>query len=151
MGIEDQLTTRLKEAMRAKDARELAVLRMVKTLAGKEKTASGFDRDIDDAFWLEVIKKYVKQQTKALAEFEKIGEGATEQIEAARWEIAYLAPFLPVLKSEAETEALVAKAIEETGAVGARMVGKVVGAVMRNHKDEVDAASVKRIAAKLLG
>jgi len=151
MGIEDQLTTRLKEAMRAKDARELAVLRMVKALAGKEKTASGFNKDIDDAFWLEVIKKYVKQQTKALAEFEKIGEGAKEQIEAARWEIAYLTPFLPALKSEAETETLVAKAIEETGAVGSRMVGKVVGAVMRNHKDEVDAASVKRIAAKLLG
>ncbi|MCP4675944.1 MAG: GatB/YqeY domain-containing protein, partial [Deltaproteobacteria bacterium] len=55
MSIEEELTTRLKNAMRAKNTRELDVLRMVKTQGQAKKTASGFDGDTDDAFWTEVI------------------------------------------------------------------------------------------------
>ena len=151
MSIEEQLTTRLKEAMRSKNARELAVLRMVKTQAAKDRTASGFDGTTDDAFWLGVIKRYVKQQVKALAEFEKIGESAAEEIEGARFDIKYLSPFLPSTMSEEEVEVLVAKAIAQTGAAGQKMIGKVIGAVMKDHKDEVDAGMVKKIAARQLG
>jgi uncharacterized protein YqeY len=151
MGVEEQLTTRLKEAMRARNIREADVLRMVKTMATKEKAAPGFEGETDDEFWLAVIGRYVKQQRKALAEFEKLGDAAASQVEQARYEIEYLSPFLPEQLGEDAVRALVKQAIEDTGAVGAKMVGKVVGAVMRAHRDEVDPQLVKAIATEELG
>ena len=151
MGIEEQLTTRLTEAMRAKRQPEINVLRMVKTQAAKERTAPGFTCDDADAFWLGVIQRYVRQQKKALIEYEAIGEQAAAQIAEIKFEIEYLAPFVPSALGEAETAALVDEAIAETQAVGPKMLGKVVGAVMKAHKDQVDAGLVKRIAAAKLG
>jgi uncharacterized protein len=151
MGIEEQLTTRLTEAMRGRRQAEINVLRMIKTQAAKDRAAPGFTCDDEDGFWLGVIQRYVKQQRKALAEYEPLGERATAQIAEIKFEIEYLAPFNPSALGEAETAALVDAAIAETKAVGARMLGRVVGAVMKAHKDRVDAELVKRIAAAKLG
>jgi hypothetical protein len=151
MGIEEQLTIKLAEAMRERRVPEINVLRMIKTAASRERTAPGFACDDEEAFWLGVIQRYVRQQTKALAEYEALGERAAAQVAEIRFELGYLAPFAPSKLGEAETAALVDAAIAETKAAGAKMVGKVVGAVMKAHKDRVDAELVKRIAAARLG
>ena len=150
MSIEEQIMTRMKEAMRTKNSDELALLRMVKTEAQKAKTAPGFDGNTDDNFWLDVIAKYVKQQQRSIVEFEKAGDSAKETIEKLRFDIDYLAFFLPKKLDDAETRALVKAAIQATGATNAKMTGKVVGAVMKTHRDQVDAALVKRIAEEEL-
>lgn len=151
MGIEQEITTRLKEAMKAKSENELRTLRMVKSQAQIVKTAPGFTGEAGDAFWLEVIARYVKQQKKAIEEFEKVGDAAKGQISELRFEIEYLEPFLPKKAGEDEVLVWVRAAIAETGASSAKMVGKVVGAVLKGHKDTVDADTVKRIATQELG
>ncbi|MBN2343096.1 MAG: GatB/YqeY domain-containing protein [Deltaproteobacteria bacterium] len=150
MTIEQQITDRMKNAMREKKAQELSVLRMVKSFAMKEKTAPGFSGDADDAFWLEVISKYVKQQQKALVEFEKAGVTGV-QIDEIVYEIEYLNPFLPKKLSEEETLKLVDEAISSTGADSIKLMGKVMGAIMKDHKDEVDGAVVKQLIQRRLG
>ena len=127
------------------------MIRMVKTQAQKEKTSSGFSGQTDDEFWLGVISKYVKQQKKALAEFEKLGDAAEAQKAETQFEIEYLAPFLPALLSEKEVEAIVDKVIGETGAVGQKMIGRVMGAIMKDYKDKVDPGMVRKIAQEKLG
>ena len=151
MSIEQQLTDRMKDAMRAKNTRELDVLRMVKTLAQTAKTAPGFDGNADDAFWLDVIGKYVKQQQRAIAEFEKAGDAGREHVERIQYEVEYFSEFLPEKMSDDEVRALVQQAVQETGAVGSKMAGKVMGFIMKSHKDSVDAETVKRIALEVLG
>lgn len=145
MSIENQLTTRLKEAMRAQNKREVDVVRMVKTQASIARTAPGFSGETDDAFWVGVIDRYVKQQKRAQIEFEKGGEKGALQIEQLQFEIDYLSQFLPKLKNEEETRKLVKEAISETGAVDKKMTGRVMGAVMKRWKNEVDAEVVKKI------
>jgi len=151
MSIEEQLNTKLKEGMRAKRAEEVSVIRMVKTQAARDRAAPGFDGETGDEFWLDVIGRYVKQLKKTLAEFEALGDAAAAQVEQTRFEIGYLSPFLPSLLPEREVSILVERAIADTGAVGAKMIGRVVGAVMKDHKDRVDPAMVKKIAALKLG
>lgn len=151
MSVEEQITTRLKEAMRSKNTRELEVLRMVKTMATREKAAPGFDGETDDEFWLGVIGRYVKQQKKALIEFEKLGESAADHVEQIKFEVDYLTPFLPSLLDEAATRQLVKQVISETGALGVKMAGKVVGAVMKEHREQVDPRLVKQLATEELG
>ncbi len=151
MSIEKQIADRLKDAMRKRNQQELDVLRMVKTQAQAKKTAPGFQGKTDDAFWTDVITRYVKQQKKATKEFEKAGDKGKEAIEKLQFEIDYLSPFLPELLGEEAVRELVKTAIAETDAKGSKMVGRVVGAVMKNHRDQVDPAMVKRLAALILG
>jgi uncharacterized protein len=151
MSIEQQLTDRMKDAMRNKKTRELDVLRMVKTLAQTAKSAPGFDGKTDDAFWLDIIGKYVKQQQRAAAEFEKAGEAGREHVERLNFEIEYFSEFLPKKLGEAELRALVARAVEETGVSDVKGAGKVMGYIMKEHKDEVDAGTLKRVIAEVLG
>lgn len=150
MSIEQQIMTRIKEAMKNKNNDELALLRMVKTEAQKAKTAPGFDGNADDAFWLDVIGKYVKQQQRAIGEFEKAGDAAKETIHKLKFDIEYLSEFLPKKLGETETRELVKSAIEATKVTDIRMVGKVMGFIMKGHRDEVDAALVKKLAEEAL-
>lgn len=149
MSIEQQITERMKNAMRVKNSQELLILRMVKSCGMKEKTSPGFSGEADDAFWLEVIAKYVKQQQKAIVEFEKVGASG-DAIAELKFEIEYLAPFLPAKLSESETEKLVDEAISKSGADSLKMMGKVMGYIMKEHKDTVDAAIAKQLIQKKL-
>jgi uncharacterized protein YqeY len=151
MSIEQQLTDRMKDAMRAKKTQELDALRMVKTAAQTAKTAPGFDGQVDDAFWLDVIGKYVKQQQRALGEFEKVGEAGKDHMERLKFEIDYFSDLLPKKMGEDELRLLVKQAVEETGAAGGKMVGKVMGHIMKSHKDKVDSDTLKRVVTEVLG
>lgn len=151
MSIEEQLNNRMKDAMRNKKAQELDVLRMVKTQAQTAKTAPGFDGNADDAFWLDVIGKYVKQQQRAATEFEKAGEAGKHHLERLAFEIEYFSEFLPKKLDEAALRELVKQAVQETGAVGGKMAGKVMGFIMKTHKDSVETESLKRVITEVLG
>ena len=150
MSIESQLTSRLKDAMRTKNKREIEVVRMVKTQATTAKAAPGFTGETDDSFWIDIIDRYVRQQKRAKREFEKAGEKGAEQVEQLQFEIDYLSQFLPKLKGEEETRKIVRDAIVETGVVDKKMAGKVIGIVMKRRRGELDPETVKKILAEEL-
>jgi uncharacterized protein YqeY len=151
MSIEQSLTDKLKEAMRKKDEKVVSVIRMVKSEATKTKTASGFDGNIDDKFWTTVIERYVKQQKKALLEYEKLGEKGKEGADSLKFEIDFLSPFLPEMLSREEVEKLVDSVLAKTEATNLKMVGKIMGAIMKDNKGKVDAAMVKQVITEKLG
>jgi uncharacterized protein YqeY len=70
--------------------------------------------------------------------------------DAERAELVVINAFLPQLADEATTRAWVAEAIAATKASSVKEVGKVMGAVMKAHKGDVDGALVKRLAEALL-
>jgi len=144
MGLHEELDTRLKDAMRAKDERVLDVVRMIRSRAKKEAIEKNID--LDDALYEATISSYVKQMRRALTEYEAAGEAGMEMAEKLRFEIAYLEPFLPAMLDEAAVRDLVRAAIAEHGIADSRQAGRVVGLVMKSHKGEVEPALVKRIA-----
>ena len=150
MAIEQDLDTRLKEAMRGKDQPTLDVVRMIKSKVQERKTAKGFAGAVDDALFLDVIAAYKKQLQKAAEEFEKVGERGAEQLAKLRFEIDFLAAFLPATMGDAELRVLVAERIAALGVGDVKQVGKLVGDVMKTHKGQVEAGDVKRVAEELL-
>jgi uncharacterized protein YqeY len=64
--------------------------------------------------------------------------------------VEYLDEFLPKKLDEATTRALVQRIVTETGATTTRDLGRIMGAVMKSHRDEVDAGLVRSIAESLL-
>ena len=151
MGIQAELREELKAAMRAKDQAKLNVLRAVETEVSNAKTASGFSGEVDDALYLTVVAAYAKKMTKALKEYEGAGERGEEQAAVLRFEVDYLGRWLPKMLDEAETRELVQKTVADLGVSGAKNIGRVMGAIMKDHKGQVDGGLVKRIAGELLG
>ena len=151
MSIADELDAELKDAMRTKDAARRDVIRQIRAEIGVAKTAPGFTGDADDEFHRSVIGSYVKRMQKSLAEYEGLGPRAEEMAAKLRFEIDYLDRWLPTKLDEEATAALVARAIDDAGAAGdPSAAGRVIGSIMKSHRDEVDGALVNRLVRERL-
>jgi uncharacterized protein YqeY len=150
MSLETQFKELLKERMKARDAAAVNVIRMVRSRILERKKKEGTEGEADDTVVIEVISSYVKQMRKSLKEYEKVGESASKHIADLQFEIAYLEPMLPKkLDSEATLE-LVRRIQEQEGISDPKLSGKLIGAVMRKHGSEVEAALVRAAVERLL-
>ena len=128
MTISERIDSDLKDAMRAKEAGKLGVLRMLKSAmkyAAIEK--SGAEGQLDDAEAMQVIRKQVKQRQDSIESFEKGGrpELATKEKE----ELAMLSAYLPQQMNGDELAAAVREAIAEVGATSRAQMGAVMKAL----------------------
>jgi uncharacterized protein YqeY len=135
MGIYDNIPNQLKDAMRARDKERLQALRNIRAALMVEQKASGADT-VSDEQCIEVLRRLGKQRQESIDAFEAAGrdEAAAEE----RAELAVIEEFLPRLADEATTRAWVAAAVASTGAKGPGDMGKVMGALMKAHKAELD-------------
>jgi uncharacterized protein YqeY len=148
--LETQLNDLLKQAMRDKDSKTSDVVRMLKTKVMERRTAKGFSGTVDDALVLDVIAAYRKQMMKGLEEYEKAGVKSGEQVDQLKYEIQFCERFLPKGMDAAALEALVKERIAALSITDAKMVGKLVGDIMKTHKGQVEAGDVKKLAEGLL-
>ena len=151
MSIKEQLSERLKAAVRARDLDTANIIRMLNTKVTERTTAKGFSGEVDDKLYLEVIAAYKKSMEKARAQFADAGERGAGHIEELDREIVFCAEFLPKQLGEAEVREIVAAAIAEIGAADKKMTGRVMGVVMKGHKGLVDARLVKQLIDEALG
>lgn len=148
--IESELNERLKAAMKERNERTLGVIRAIRGKVTEAVKAKGFSGEVDNALYLKIIAAYSKTMSKAVVEFEKVGETTGDRVEQLRFEVDYLSEFLPTRLGEAETRTLVEQAITETGASSKRELGRIMGVIMKGHKDQVDAGLVRNIAESIL-
>lgn len=148
MSIDATISAQMKDAMLAKDAARLAALRNIRAafLTEMKKTNA---KTLPDEICVDLLRKLEKQRKESIDAFDK--GGRPEQAAAERAELAIISEFLPQLADEASTRAWVQDAIRATGASAPGDVGKVMGAVMKAHKGEVDGTLAKRIAGEILG
>jgi uncharacterized protein len=150
MSIREDLEARLRQARKDRDERTKNLINMLKNKVLTElKSGSGVVES--DALWLEVISGYAKQVTKAIPEFEKAGERGLEALDEAHFELAYCQQFLPTKLDEAATLALVQRLVAEHGLAGPKQMGKLMGLLMKDHKDQLDGAIAKTVAQRVLG
>lgn len=151
MGLMKDLDDRLKDAMRARDDRALKVIRMVRTRLKDHAREARIEGDLPDADVRHIVSTYVKQLRKSIPEFEKGGEAARASIEGIRYEIEYLAPYVPSTLDEDATRELVRAAIAALGNPPPQKSGMVIGHIMKSHRDDVDAQLVRRLVDEALG
>jgi uncharacterized protein YqeY len=70
--------------------------------------------------------------------------------EQLRFEITYLSDFLPKKLDEARTRELVRAKLSELGVTDPKQAGRVMGALMKEHKDGLDSALTKRVVEEEL-
>ena len=151
MSIHDELSSELRNAMRAKDRPRINVVRQVESEVSVARAAPGFQGEVDDALYLSVIKAYSKKMTKARKEYEALGERGVAQAEKLAFEVDYLSRWLSELLDENATRELVRLAIEKLGVDDPKMAGRVIGHVMKSG-EAVDGVLVSRLVREeLLG
>jgi len=151
MSLETQIHERLKEAMRAKDARTADCIRMIKTKHMERRTAAGFKGPLDDSLWLDVIAAYQKQLRKSREEFVAVGERGAEAVAQIDFEIGFCSQFLPKAASDDEVRAIVRETLARLGVSDAKQGGRVVGDIMKANKGKLEPATVKRMVEEELG
>jgi uncharacterized protein YqeY len=126
MTLPERIDSDLIEAMRAKDAGKLAVLRGLKS-ALKYAAIEKADASLDEAAATQVIRKQVKQRQDSIESFEK--GGRPELVAKEKEELEILNSYLPKGLSAEELSALVREAITETGATSKAQMGAVMKAL----------------------
>ena len=147
MALIDDLSTSLKEAMKAKDKPKLDAIRQVQTEIAKKKSEKG--EEATDELVLGVISSYVKKMAKAVDEYKSLGERGAEMAEKIQFEIDFLSQWLPEQLSEEDVEKLVDEVLTELGEVDMSQMGRIIGAVMAKG-DGIDGSIVSRIVKEKL-
>ncbi len=147
MSIEADVSSQMKEAMKAKDKTRLTALRSMRAVLLNEMKRDNSD-NVTDEVAIVLLRRLEKQRGESIEAFDSAGR--KEQADAERSELAIIREFLPRLADEDATRAIVEAAIEATKAAAPGDVGRVMGAVMKQHKGEVDGGLARQIAARLL-
>ena len=147
MTISDDLSAALKEAMKAKDKPKLDAIRQVQTEVAKKKAEKG--EEATDELVLGVISSYVKKMTKAVEEYQSLGERGVEMAEKIQFEIDFLSEWLPEQLSDQEVEIIIDEVLSELGEVDISQMGKIIGAVM-SKSEGIDGSVVSRLVKEKL-
>ncbi len=148
MAIFDDVSEGLKAALRARDADRLRALRAMRAAFLNEQKTDNRDT-VSDEDCVRLLRRLEKQRQESIEAF--AAAEREERAEAERAELLVIREFLPSLADEARTRAWVQEAIAATGADSAKQAGRVMGAVMKAHRGEVDGNLARRIAEELLG
>ncbi|HXI36991.1 MAG TPA: GatB/YqeY domain-containing protein [Burkholderiales bacterium] len=148
MPLKQQINDDVKTAMRAKDSARLSTLRLL-TAAMKQKEVD--ERiELDDAQVLAILEKMIKQRRESIAQFEKAAR--QDLVDKEKAEIAVLSAYLPQRMSDAEIQKAIETVISETGASGAKDMGKVMAALKTRLAGRADMGQVSNLVkSKLSG
>lgn len=125
--LKDRLQADLTASMRARDELRTATLRMVLTAIGTEEVAGKTARVLTGDEELKVLAREAKKRREAAEAFRSGGAEDRAARELAEEEV--LSTYLPAQLSDDELAALVAQAVQETGAEGPQAMGAVMKVV----------------------
>src|SRR5438067_10518240 len=143
----DRLRADIIVSMKARDNAATTALRTAD--AAIKRAAMDSNKEIDDAMVVTTLRKAVKNLSDAKVEFEK--GGRADLVAANEAEIKLLEKYLPQGLDPAKLDALIAEAIQQTGATTKKDMGKVIGALKQRPEAGVIDFSVvsKLVQAKL--
>jgi uncharacterized protein YqeY len=145
--LKDQIQDAMKTAMKGGDKERLAVIRLI--MSAMKQVEVDERIELDDARVLGILDKMVKQRRESISQFKK---GDREDLaEKEQAEIDIISDFLPQALTEDEIEAIISKAISDTGAASMKDMGKVMGIVKPQITGRADVGAVSQKIKSLLG
>ncbi len=149
--LRERIDAALKQAMRDRDSQRLATLRLINAAIKDQEIAArgkGGEEFLSDEEVLTILGKMTKQRQELVRAYEE--GGRIDLAEREQAEAAIIAEFLPRQLGEAEIEAAVESAIDETGATSIRDMGRIMGALKAKYSGQMDFGAVgARIKSRL--
>src|SRR5438477_13168377 len=149
MTLQERLDSDLKEAMRARDATKLSVLRMLKSALNYAAIAkSGTEAELSEAEAAQVVRKQAKQREDSIESFEK--GGRAELAAKEKEELSILNAYLPQAMSSDELAKVVRETIAETGARSKAQMGGVMKALQAKVAGRADGKTLSQEVSRQL-
>lgn len=147
MGLREQIDTDIKGALKAGAKDKVSALRML-SAALKNKQIDK-KRPLTDDEVVETARSLIKQRKDSIEQFAKGGRQDLVDKETA--EVAVLEVYLPKAMAQEELEAMIRDAVAQTGAQGAKDMGKVMKALVPLLAGRADNKLVSELVKKALG
>jgi uncharacterized protein YqeY len=125
MTLKAQISEDMKTAMRAKDSVRLGAIRLLQSAIKQREVDERIE--LSDADVIAVIEKMLKQRRDSIAAFESANRADLADIE--KFEVSVLQTYMPKQLSDDELNQIITQVIADSGATGAKDMGKVVGLV----------------------
>jgi uncharacterized protein len=149
MTLTERIDADLKDAMRAKDAGRLGVLRMLKSALKYAAIEKPGEDQLDDAAASQVIRKQVKQRHDSIESFEK--GGRPELAAKEKEELTILNAYLPKGMNADQLAAMVRETIAEVGATSKAQMGAVMKALQAKVAGGADGKTLSQEVQRQLG
>jgi len=146
MSLKQRLQGDLKEALRARDERRKAVIRLTLTAIANAEIKHG--GELDDAGVTAVLQQQARRRRDTIAELQPINR--PDLLAAEEAELTILEEYLPRLLSREEIAAEARQVIAEVEATGMGHKGPVMGQLMSKLKGRADGRVVNEIVRELL-
>jgi uncharacterized protein YqeY len=137
----------IKMAMKAGEKQRVATLRLIN--AAIQSAEIEAKKPLDDAGILAVMTKMVKQRRDSIEQYTSGGRPDLADVEQA--EITIIEAYLPKQMDDAEVQAAVTAAIQESGAASAKDMGKVMGALKAKYAGKMDFQKASAAVKAALG
>ena len=144
--LREQLTVSLKDAMRAKDGRAVATVRLI-LAALKDRDIAARDKDVMDGIGedeiLTMLQTMIKQRQESIRLYEQ--GGRCELAQQEQEEIDVIRRFMPTPIEGAEMETAVKTTIREIGAADLKDMGRTMAALKERYPGRMDFAKASGI------
>lgn len=148
MSLKDKITEDLTASMKAQNAFRTETLRSIRAEILK-MDKSGMDREMNEEEELGLLNRQAKMRKESIEMFESAGR--MDLVERETKQLDIINEYLPKQLSKEEAEAIVDSVIKESGATGAKDIGKVMGPVMKELKGKFDGKIIQEIVKSRLG
>jgi len=151
--MRDRISQAMKEALKSKDQKALATIRLI-SAALKDRDIAARTQDnaegISDDEILSLLQTMIKQRTESAKLY--VEGNRPELAEAEQQEIAIIQQFLPEELDEAAIEAAIKTALAETESSSVKDMGKVMNYLKTNFAGQMDFSTAsQRVKKALLG
>ncbi len=147
MGLREQIDSDVKEALKSGAKDKVSTLRMLNAALKNKQIDKR--RQLTDDEVVETVRSLIKQRKDSIEQFAK--GGRQDLVEKETAEVTVLEAYLPQQLSREEVEAMVRDAIAQTGAQGAKDMGKVMKALIPVIGGRADGRLVSELVKHALG
>ena len=148
MALENEITSALKDAMRAKDTLKLEALRAIKSALLLAKTQTGGTPELSEDDEIKLLQKLVKQRKESATIFRDQNRIDLAEPEEAQAQI--IAAFLPEQLSEEQITAIIDDIIATTGASSMKDMGQVMGMANQKMAGKADGKTIAMVVKQRL-
>ena len=147
MSLENNISNKIIEAMKAKDSIRLEALRAIKTSLLLLKTEDR-NQEVSESKEVLILQKLVKQRKDSAIIFRKQNRIDLAEPEEAQAKV--ISEFLPKQLSELEIEKIVMESISKISAQGMKDMGKVMGILSTKLAGKADGKTISNIVRQKL-
>lgn len=147
MTLREKIQDDMKSAMKAREADRLAAIRLL--LAAMKQKEVDERVELTDDLVLSIIDKMLKQRRDSIEQY-KAGNRA-DLVAKEEFEVSVLSQYLPKALSSGEISALIDAVIGETGASGAKDMGRVMNALRPKVAGRADMGALSGLVKARLG